>query len=106
MTGACEDSFQRTRFADVSSTSMKAEIKAPYAKLVEALGEPEKFDGSGGSFNEWQFKGPGGVYVIYDYNRDGSKGKKPYPWHVGAKVDDPELFLAWLGTRLRSKRLS
>jgi hypothetical protein len=99
----CEDSFRRVRLVDISKTEPRAEIDAPYAKLVEAFGEPDRYAEADTS-NEWAFRGPGGLYVLYDTSIEGDGSKrKTYRWHVGAQVAQPELFLAWLEYRLRTQ---
>ena len=103
----CDTTFRRVHFADITNTSMRAAMKAPYARMVAAFGEPEIFseDDPGKTRHEWTFRGPGGVYTIYDYKSDGSKGKTT-SWHIGAAEDYPELFLAWVEMMLKSRRLS
>ena len=91
-------SFTPAPDANPEKTSMRGMFRASYSQLVAVLGEPhfKTNNKSSDTFNEWRFRGKGGVYTLYDLDRNARRApNKQYEWHVGAEGRAAD-FKRWL----------
>lgn len=75
--------YQRQTTNVLNGTSLQGYVKATFAELVSAFGQPE-INPSDKVIHQWALNIEGVICSIYDY-KDHLNTGKPEEWHVGSK---------------------